>query len=120
MAALLKDAAPKADVILTTGGVSVGKKDIFHQVLPLMGAERLFWRVAMKPGSPLLCGMYAGKLLICLSGNPFAALCCFEVFAVPMLGASAAKGTSTHGASDPAARGVSQDQPRTAPDSCGL
>ena len=85
VAALLKDAAAKADVILTTGGVSVGKKDIFHQVLPLMGAERLFWRVAMKPGSPLLCGMYAGKLLICLSGNPFGALCCFEVFAVPVL-----------------------------------
>ncbi len=83
--ALLKDAAARADVILTTGGVSVGKKDIFHQVLPLMGAERLFWRVAMKPGSPLLCGMYAGKLLICLSGNPFGALCCFEVFAVPVL-----------------------------------
>lgn len=39
----------------------------------------------MKPGSPLLCGVYQGKLLICLSGNPFAALACFEVFAVPVL-----------------------------------
>ena len=51
----------------------------------LLGAERLFWKVAMKPGSPLLCGVYEGKLLICLSGNPFAALACFEVFAVPVL-----------------------------------
>lgn len=85
VAQALRKAAEHCDVLLTTGGVSVGKKDIFHQVLPLLGAERLFWKVAMKPGSPLLCGVYEGKLLICLSGNPFAALACFEVFAVPVL-----------------------------------
>ncbi len=85
VAALLREAAKDADILITTGGVSVGKKDIFHKVLPLMGAERLFWQVAMKPGSPLLCGLYEGKLLICLSGNPFAALACFEVFAAPVL-----------------------------------
>lgn len=85
VAALLCKAAEKADVMLTTGGVSVGKKDIFHKVLPLMGAQRLFWRISMKPGSPLLGGLYQDKLMICLSGNPFAALCCFEVFAVPVL-----------------------------------
>lgn len=82
--ALLR-ALPESDLLLTTGGVSVGKKDIFHQVLPLMGAQRLFWKVAMKPGSPLLCGLCQDKLMICLSGNPFAALACFEVFAVPVL-----------------------------------
>lgn len=81
----LAEAAETADVIITTGGVSVGKKDIMHKVLPLMGAERLFWQVAMKPGSPLLCGIYQGRLVICLSGNPFAALACFEVFAAPVL-----------------------------------
>ncbi len=85
VAQALRQAAEHCDILLTTGGVSVGKKDIFHQVLPLLGAERLFWKVAMKPGSPLLCGLYQGKLLICLSGNPFAALACFEVFAVPVL-----------------------------------
>ena len=84
-AAALTKAAGNADVLLTTGGVSVGKKDIMHQVLPLAGAERLFWRVAMKPGTPLLAAMLAGRPLICLSGNPFAALACFEVFAVPVL-----------------------------------
>lgn len=78
-------AAKDADILITTGGVSVGKKDIFHQVLPLMGAQRLFWKIAMKPGSPLLCAVYEGKLIICLSGNPFAALACFEVFARPVL-----------------------------------
>lgn len=81
----LQAAAREADVLITTGGVSVGKKDIMHRVLPLMGARRLLWKVAMKPGSPLLCAEYAGKPVICLSGNPFAALACFEVFAVPVL-----------------------------------
>ena len=85
VAAVLREAAGQDDLILTTGGVSVGRKDIMHQVLPLMGAERLFWQVAMKPGSPLLCGVCQGKLMICLSGNPFAALACFEVFAAPVL-----------------------------------
>lgn len=85
VAQALRQVVEHCDILLTTGGVSVGKKDIFHQVLPLLGAERLFWKVAMKPGSPLLCGVYQGKLLICLSGNPFAALACFEVFAVPVL-----------------------------------
>ena len=74
-----------ADLVVTTGGVSVGKKDIMHQVLPLLGAERLFWKVAMKPGSPLLCGMVQQKLLVCLSGNPFAALVGFELFVKPVL-----------------------------------
>lgn len=85
VASLLSDAAREADLLITTGGVSVGKKDIMHRVLPIMGAERLFWQVAMKPGSPLLAGAYDGKLLICLSGNPFAAMACFELFAKPVL-----------------------------------
>lgn len=91
VAQALAEAAKDADVLVTTGGVSVGKKDIMHKVLPLMGAERLFWQVAMKPGSPLLCGVYEGKLLICVSGNPFAALACFEVFAAPVLRKMAGK-----------------------------
>ena len=81
----LQKAAAHADVLITTGGVSVGKKDIMHRVLPLADAQRLFWKVAMKPGSPLLCGLYDGKLILFLSGNPFAALACFEVFAAPVL-----------------------------------
>lgn len=85
VARLLEEAARSADVLITTGGVSVGKKDIMHRVLPCMGARRLFWKVAMKPGSPLLCGVYQDRLMICLSGNPFAALACFEVFASPVL-----------------------------------
>ncbi|NCE64829.1 molybdopterin molybdenumtransferase MoeA [Pseudoflavonifractor sp. 524-17] len=77
------------DAVITTGGVSVGDKDIFHQVLPLMGAERLFWRVNLKPGTPVMYALYEGKPLLCLSGNPFAAAATFELLARPLLAACA-------------------------------
>lgn len=68
-----------ADLIVTTGGVSVGKKDIMHDVLKLLQAKRLFWRVAMQPGTPILAGYHKKQLIIGLSGNPFAALANFEL-----------------------------------------
>ena len=58
MSEKLKEAAKAADMIITTGGVSVGKKDIMHESLRLMGAERIFWRVKMKPGMPTLFSAY--------------------------------------------------------------
>ena len=85
VAAFIRENLPHIDLIVSTGGVSVGKKDIMHEVLPLLGAERLFWRIAMKPGSPLLCGEIEKKLMICLSGNPFAARVGFELFVKPVL-----------------------------------
>ena len=50
-------------MIITTGGVSVGKKDIMHESLRLMGAERIFWRVKMKPGM-LHCFLHIKRLPI--------------------------------------------------------
>ncbi|GHV73346.1 molybdopterin molybdenumtransferase MoeA [Spirochaetia bacterium] len=73
------------DMLITTGAVSVGDKDIMRDVLTRLGAERLFWRMNFKPGSAILCGMYRGKLLICLSGNPFAAMANLELLARPVL-----------------------------------
>ena len=75
------------DVLITTGGVSVGDKDIFHQALPLLGAERVFWRVLVKPGTPAMFSMYEGKPILSLSGNPFAAFTTFELLARPLLAA---------------------------------
>lgn len=77
--------AETADVIITTGGVSVGKKDIMHEVLQRLACEQIFWKIAMKPGMPTLCGMYQEKLLICLSGNPFAAAAGAELLVRPVL-----------------------------------
>ncbi|SHK71311.1 molybdopterin molybdotransferase [Selenomonas ruminantium] len=74
----------RVDVFLTTGGVSVGKKDIMHGVVEQVG-NRLFWRVSMKPGGPALAYTMGETLGIALSGNPFAAYATFELIAVPVL-----------------------------------
>ena len=72
------------DLLITTGGVSVGKKDIMHDVVKKIG-RRIFWRVMMKPGAPVL-GWTCGKFLgVALSGNPFAALATFELLVRPVL-----------------------------------
>ena len=81
----IRKAVEDADVIITTGGVSVGKKDIMHDVLKLLECERLFWGVKIKPGMPTLCAVYNGKLLICLSGNPFGATVNLELLVRPLL-----------------------------------
>lgn len=85
----LKEAAESHDFLLTTGGVSVGKKDIMHEVWQKMGAERLFWRVAMKPGAPAIAYKLGGTLGIALSGNPFAAYATFEMMVRQVLAKAA-------------------------------
>ena len=81
----IKQRIDEVDVLLTTGGVSVGQKDIMHEVVTLLGATRLFWKVNMQPGTPLLAIKYREKLILALSGNPFAALATFELVARPVL-----------------------------------
>jgi molybdopterin molybdotransferase len=73
------------DLFISSGGVCVGEKDIMHRTYELLGAERLYWRLAIKPGSAMLCGLLRDKLLLGLSGNPFACLCNFELIAKPVL-----------------------------------
>ncbi len=85
MAKKVREVADHIDIVVTTGGVSVGKKDIMHDVLELLSCERLFWKIAIKPGMPTLCGLYKGKLLICLSGNPFGATVNLELLLRPLL-----------------------------------
>lgn len=75
----------QVDIVVTTGGVSVGKKDILHDVLKLLGAERIFWKMKIKPGMPTLCAKYRGKLLICLSGNPYGASVNLELLVKPVI-----------------------------------
>lgn len=74
----------KVDLFLTTGGVSVGKKDIMHGVVAKIG-KKLFWRVCMKPGGPAIAYTFGRTLGIALSGNPFAAYATFELLARPAL-----------------------------------
>ena len=87
----IREAAGHVDTMITTGGVSVGAKDIFHQVFPLLDAERVFWRVRLKPGTPLMFSIYNGTPILSLSGNPFAAAATFELLGRPLLAALAGK-----------------------------
>lgn len=81
----LKKASKDADIIITTGGVSAGDKDIFHEVLPIMNAKRLFWKVKLKPGTPVMFATYEDTAMFHLSGNPFAAATTFELLVRPYL-----------------------------------
>jgi molybdopterin molybdotransferase len=74
-----------ADVILTTGGVSVGEYDFVKDVLEEMSGEIKFWNVAMRPGKPTAFGLIAGKLIFGLPGNPVSCMVCFEQFVRPAL-----------------------------------
>ena len=75
----------KCDMIISTGGASVGDYDLINKVYEELGAETLFWRLKMKPGTPALAADYNGKLLIGLSGNPGAALITFETIVRPII-----------------------------------
>ncbi len=77
---LIRETSEKVDMIITTGGVSVGKMDIMHPILEELGADRLFWKIRMKPGSPAIASVFNGKLILALSGNPSAAAITFELF----------------------------------------
>jgi molybdopterin molybdotransferase len=76
----LKDAVKCADFVITTGGVSVGKRDIVPQVLEYMGADRLFKGAAIQPGTPTMASVLEGKPVLSLSGNPYAAMANFEIY----------------------------------------
>lgn len=81
MCNLIKSHANDSDLIITTGGVSVGKRDILHMVYQQLEVEKLFWRVNIKPGSPAMFTVYQDTPILSLSGNPFATLVTFELFA---------------------------------------
>ncbi|KIN70732.1 Molybdopterin biosynthesis protein MoeA [Sulfitobacter noctilucae] len=81
---VLDQAVPQADVILTSGGASAGDEDHVSALLQEAGAMDL-WRIAVKPGRPLALGMWQGKPVFGLPGNPVAALVCALIFARPAL-----------------------------------
>lgn len=77
--------AKSADLVLSTGGVSVGAKDLVQQTLEQLAFERRFWKVAIKPGKPVLFGLLDGKPCFGLPGNPAATAATFELFVLPAL-----------------------------------
>ena len=112
MTTAILDYAKDSDLIITTGGVSVGEKDIMHEVLKGLEkgrtkgsdtrwtARKLFWRVALKPGAPTLSFVLTGEgikedgqpfkkelLVVCLTGNPYGVAVNFELLIRPVLAA---------------------------------
>ncbi len=76
-------AARGCDLLLTTGGASVGDHDLVRQAFQEQGLALDFWKVAMRPGKPLLHGWMQGLPLIGLPGNPVSALVTAILFAIP-------------------------------------
>ena len=77
--------AQDADLIITIGGASVGDHDLVAPVAAQMGMEQSFYKVAMRPGKPLMAGRLRDVPMIGLPGNPVSAMVCGTVFVVPVL-----------------------------------
>lgn len=74
-----------ADMIISTGGASVGDYDIMRHALAQFGCEMLFWKIDLKPGTPVSVGQKGKQLFFSLSGNPAAAMVTFELLVRPAL-----------------------------------
>ncbi|MBT6901843.1 MAG: molybdopterin molybdotransferase MoeA [Nitrospina sp.] len=79
------ESALKADVVVSSGGVSVGDYDLVKSSLQKMGQDMLFWKVAMKPGKPLAFGRIGDTPIFGLPGNPVSSFVSFEQFVRPSL-----------------------------------
>jgi molybdopterin molybdotransferase len=79
------EAGLRSDVLVTSGGVSVGPHDLVRSVGAALGVEEVFWGVAVKPGKPLWFGLRDRTLVFGLPGNPVSSLVGFEIFVRPAL-----------------------------------
>jgi molybdopterin molybdotransferase len=75
----------KADVLVTSAGVSAGDRDLVREVLAELGVQQLFWKIDIKPGRPTAFGTKDGKPVFSLPGNPVSAMLTFEQFVKPSL-----------------------------------
>jgi molybdopterin molybdotransferase len=78
-------ALEQCDILLLTGGVSVGDYDYVKEMLDSMGAEFVFWRVNQKPGKPMAFLTYKDKFIFGLPGNPVSVMVCFEFYVRPLI-----------------------------------
>ena len=74
-----------SDVLIISGGISVGKYDLVKDIIENSGVKELFYKVSQKPGKPLYCGKLKNKLIFALPGNPAASLVCFYEYVLPSL-----------------------------------
>jgi molybdopterin molybdotransferase len=74
-----------ADILVTTGGASVGDYDLVHKGFAAEGMDLSFWKIAMRPGRPLLHGRLGGMHVLGLPGNPVSSYVCAFLFLVPLI-----------------------------------
>lgn len=77
--------AKGADLVVTAGGASVGDHDLVGKVAGELGLERAFWKIAMRPGKPLMAGRLGDAAFLGLPGNPVSAIVCAHLFLLPMI-----------------------------------
>jgi molybdopterin molybdotransferase len=104
----IAEGATGADLLLTTGGASVGEHDLVRSALGADGLSLDFWTVAMRPGKPLMVGKYRATPMIGLPGNPVSALVCALLFVKPAI--EKMQGLTAAGAANPKAR-LARDLP---------
>jgi molybdopterin molybdotransferase len=90
----LREALSENDVVLVSGGISVGDYDFVARALKELEVETLFYKVNQKPGKPLFAGKLKDKLVFALPGNPAACLTCFYVYVLPTLAILSGNATS--------------------------
>ena len=83
--AAMEEALASADVVVTSGGVSVGEKDLVKSTLLNLEVEQVFWGIKLKPGKPVFFGTRQDVRFFGLPGNPVSAMVCFELFVRPAL-----------------------------------
>ena len=77
--------AAGADILVTIGGASVGDHDLVQQALKARGLDLAFWRIAMRPGKPLMYGRLGAQRVLGLPGNPVSATLCAQIFLLPLI-----------------------------------
>lgn len=101
-----------ADLVVTIGGASVGDHDLVGRVAESMGLERAFYKIAMRPGKPLMAGRLRGAPMLGLPGNPVSSIVCGHLFMLPMI--RAMLGLGEHPPATRRAR-LAMDVPPTGP-----
>jgi molybdopterin molybdotransferase len=93
-----------ADILITTGGASVGDHDLVKQSLEAAGVEMAFWKIAMRPGKPMMHGRLGAMRVIGLPGNPVSSYVCAFLFLAPLIRALSGR-SDVHHRSEPALLG---------------
>lgn len=86
--ATLRTALQRCEVLITTGGVSVGDRDVVRGALENLGVQEVYWKVGIKPGKPVYLGTHGDKAIFGLPGNPLSVLATFTLLVQPFLKAS--------------------------------